>query len=372
MRVLGIGKFYPPEYHGGVESAVVSLNAELVRRGVAVTCLVSAVRGAGGVDEVAGVRVVRMRTFGMLLSQPLSPQLLSAVRSEQGDLVHLHHPNPLGDLAALRDRGRPLVVTQHSDVVRQRALSPLYGPIVRRALARARRIVVASEQYRAASQELRGFEEKVRVIPYGIDGTRFEAGPAVAARALELREEWQARDRPVVLAVGRLVGYKGFDVLLEAVRGLDVVTVVVGAGPLEGALRRLATRGVVFAGRVDESDLPAYYHACNLFCLSSVTIAEAFGVVLLEAMASGRPLVTTSLPTGVSAVNRDGETGLVVPPRDVRALREALRSLLGDESRCLAMGRAAREVFGREYTSALMGERYLALYREVLAGDAGR
>jgi glycosyltransferase involved in cell wall biosynthesis len=159
--------------------------------------------------------------------------------------------------------------------------------------------------------------------------------------------------------VGRLVGYKGFDVLLEAARGLDAAVVLAGSGPLERDLRRAAGGNVIFAGRVAEGDLPAYYAACDLFCLPSVTIAEAFGIVLLEAMASGKPLVTTSLRTGVTAVNRDGETGLVVPPRDAEVLE--------DEARCAAMGRAARRIFEREYTSRVMAERYLTVYREVLA-----
>ena len=150
MRVLGIGKFYPPEYHGGLESAVAALNVELVRRGCEVTSVVAAVRGAGGTSALDGVRVVRVRTLGTVFSQPLAPGLPSAVRREPGDVVHLHHPNPLGDVAALADRRRPLVVTQHSDVVRQRALWPFYGPLVRRAFARARFVVVASENYRHA------------------------------------------------------------------------------------------------------------------------------------------------------------------------------------------------------------------------------
>jgi len=333
---------------------------------VAVTCVVSAVRGAGGISDVDGVRVVRARTLGTVLSQPLAPGLPGLVRREAGDVVHLHHPNPLGDVAVLSDRARPLVVTQHSDVVRQRALWPLYGPLVRRAFARAGRIVVASEQYVASSRELSGFAEKVRVIPYGIDGSRFEPGPETAARAGELRAAWGAANRPVVLAVGRLVGYKGFNVLLEAVRGLDVVTVIVGSGPLERALRDVAGDNVVFAGRVDDAVLPAYYRACDVFCLPSVTIAEAFGVVLLEAMASGKPLLTTSLPTGISAVNRNDQTGVVVPPGDAGALRDALRSLAADETRRAAMGRRAREVFEKEYSSALMAERYLAVYREAI------
>jgi len=364
VRVLGIGKFYPPEYHGGLESVVVTLNAELVRRGIAVTYVVSRVRGGARVDDVDGVRVVRVASAGTLLSQPLSPGLLAAARREPGDVVHLHHPNPLGDLAALRDR-RPLVITQHSDVVRQRALRAAYGPLVRGAVARARFVAVASTQLLAGSEELRGFEAKVRVIPFGIDPARFAATPAVAARAAALRAS--VGGAPVVLAVGRLVGYKGFDVLIRAMSGLAAALVVVGTGPEEPRLKALAGAGVVFAGRVTEEDLLAWYHAADIFCLPSVTRAEAFGVVLLEAMACAKPLVTTALPTGVAAVNRDGTTGVVVPPGDAGALREALAGLLASSGRRMEMGAEGRRVLEREYTAALMGERYEALYREALA-----
>ncbi len=361
MRVLGIGKFYPPEYHGGLESVVVTLNTELVRRGIPVTYVVSRVRGGTRTDEVGGVRVVRAGTFGTLLSQPISPALVTAVRREAGDVLHLHHPNPLGDLAALADR-RPLVVTQHSDVVRQRALRAAYGPLVRGAIRRARFVAIGSEQLAAASRELKGFEKKVRVIPFGVDPSRFAATPAVTARAAALRTSWGGE--AVVLAVGRLVAYKGFDVLIRAMTGAGARLVLVGTGPEEARLRALAGSNVIFTGRVSDDDLVACYRASDLFCLPSVTMAEAFGVVLLEAMACAKPLVTTALPTGVSAVNRDGVTGIVVPPGDVGALREAIVGLLASPSRRSDMGAEGRRVLEREYTARLMGERYEALYRE--------
>lgn len=362
MHVVHVGKFYPPEYLGGLESVVVGINDELVRRGVDVTAVVAAVQGRGGVDFHRGVKVIRAATLATVLSQPISPALARAVRRAEGDVLHLHHPNPLGDAAVLGDR-RPLVITQHSDIVRQVALRPFYWPLLRRAFTQARRVAVGSEQLLRTSSELRGFESKTRVIPFGIDATRFAVTPAVTARVAALRAEWGSR--PAILAVGRFVTYKGFDVLLHAARGLDAVVVLVGTGPEEARLRALAGPDVIFAGRVSDDDLVACYHAAEIFCLPSVTIAEAFGMVLLEAMACGTPLVTTSLPTGVSAVNRDGKTGLVVPPGDVGALREALRALLGDAARRRAMGEAARAVQAAEYGAELMGDRYLKLYEEV-------
>ncbi len=359
-----MGKFYPPDYLGGLESVVVGINDELVRRGLTVTAVVAATRGGrGGTDLYRGVRVVRTPTLGTLFSQPLATGLGRAVREAPGDLLHLHHPNPIGDLAVLGDP-RPLVITQHSDIVRQRALRPLYAPTLRRSFAKARRIAIGSEQLLRTSAELKGFEEKARVIPFGIDPARFEATPAVEARAAELRGTWG--EGLVVLGVGRLVGYKGFDVLLRAAAGLDLTVVLVGTGPEEARLRRLAGERVRFAGRVSDDDLVAHYHACDVFCLPSVSIAEAFGMVLLEAMACGKPLLTTALPTGVSAVNRDGTTGLVVPPGDALALRDALQALLADPARRLAMGESGRSVQAAEYNAELMGERYLKLYEEAL------
>ncbi|MFI5214665.1 MAG: glycosyltransferase [Gemmatimonadales bacterium] len=363
MHIVQVGKFYPPEYHGGLESVVVSINDELVRRGVEVTAVVAAVKGGTRRDIWRGVEVVRAGTLGMVFSQPLPPGYAGTVRRTAGELLHLHHPNPLGDWAVLGDR-RPLVITQHSDIVRQRALRPLYGPLLRSAFTQARAVAIGSEQLLRTSRELRGFEAKTRVIPFGIDAARFAAAPAVLARAAALRSAWG--ERPAILSVGRLVTYKGFDVLLGAARGLDATVVVVGEGPEEGRLRALAGPHTVFAGRVSDEDLVAHYHACDVFCLPSVTIAEAFGMVLLEAMACGKPLVTTTLPTGVSAVNRDGVTGLAVPPGDVGALREALAALIGDAARRKTMGDASRAVQVAEYSAALMGERYVKLYEEAL------
>ena len=363
MRVVHVGKFYPPEYRGGLESVVVGINDELVRRGVAVTVVVSALHGKSREEEYRGAQVVRVPAIAMVLSQPVAPSFGKAVHQAGGDLLHLHHPNPLGDAAVLGD-ARPLVITHHSDIVRQRALRLLYGPLQRRVRDKAKLIAIGSEQLLRSSEEMRGWQAKARVIPFGIDAARFAATASVKARAAQLRQAWG--EQPAILAVGRMVGYKGFDVLIDAARGLDAVVVLVGTGPEEERLRALAGPSVIFAGHVNDDDLVAHYHAAELFCLPSVTKAEAFGMVLLEAMACGKPLVTTQLPTGVSAVNRDGVTGIAVPPRDMGALREALSALLQDRARRQAMGDAAQRVQHEEYSAELMGERYVTLYEEAL------
>lgn len=367
MRVAHVGKFYPPEYFGGLESVVVGINDEVTKQGVAAAALVAAVSGPTRTDVYRGVSVRRVRSLGTLFSQPIVPSFARELRALDADLLHLHHPNPLGDLAVAGD-SRPLVITQHSDIVRQAVLRPLYLPVLARAFRRAKAITVGSHGLLNASSELGDFRHKTRVIPYGIDPARFAPTDATLARAAELRAPFGAR--PVVLAVGRLVTYKGFDLLIEAMRGLDAQLVIVGAGPEEARLRALASHAPLsphLPGKVSDSDLLAWYHVCEVFCLPSRTIAEAFGVVLLEAMACGKPLITTRLPTGVSEVNRDGVTGVQVPPADVPALRAAVQTLLDDPAKRAAFGAAAQRVQREEYSAELMGRRFAELYREVLA-----
>ena len=128
--------------------------------------------------------------------------------------------------------------------------------------------------------------------------------------------------------------------------------------------------GVRFLGAVSDAELTALYHAADLFVLPSVTRAEAFGVVQLEAMACGVPVVSTNLPSGVPWVNQHDKTGLVVPPGDADGLRQALLALLTDRRRREALGRYARERVGREFTLTRMAQLTSGLYREVLRGDA--
>jgi rhamnosyl/mannosyltransferase len=160
-------------------------------------------------------------------------------------------------------------------------------------------------------------------------------------------------------------------VLIDAIAGTNVTALIVGGGPLERRLREQASRlpdprQVVFAGEVDDAELLACYHACDALVLPSVTRAEAFGMVQLEAMACSKPVISTDLPSGVPWVNRHGESGLVVPPEDAASLREALERLTGDPALRLRLGTGARARVESEFTAAVMAERTVAVYERVL------
>jgi len=321
-------------------------------------------------ESVRGVPVTRVACIHRIGSVGVCPTFPLWMRRLEADVMVVHEPNPLALVShAIARPSARVVVWFHSEVVRPRwKYKLLYRPFLRRMLRLADRIVVASPRLAACADELSDFRHKCVSIPFGID-------PDVVALSAGVREE-AARIRarlgaPLLLFVGRMVPYKGLDVLLRAMDGIQARAVLVGEGPLKSEWQRLAHDlglgdRVMFPGEVSDRELVALYHACDLFVLPSITRAEAFGIVQLEAMACGKPVVSTLLPSGVPWVNRDGETGIVVPPGDVPALRTALRGLLSDHPRRLSMGENGRRRVAAEFTIPRMISRTTALYDDIL------
>ena len=365
LRVLHVYKDYPPVV-GGIENHLRLLAERQSARGLDVTVLVTAHGARAGEQVENGVRVIRARRLGEVLSTPLSLELAGWLRRLAPDVTHLQFPYPPGELAHLAwGRARATVVTYQSDIVRQRLTGLAYRPVLRRLLRRADRIIATSPGYLASSPILAGLRERCSVVPLAIDTAAFQ--PATeGARAL--RERFPG---PLVLFVGRLRYYKGLDHLVDAMAELPATLLVAGDGALRPELERRAARSpaagrIVFLGHVPQDELAAHYSAADVVVLPSSQRSEAFGLVLLEAMACGRPVVSTELSTGTSWVNRHGDTGLVVPPRDARALAAALRLLLADGSLRARMGARARMRATREFDADSMVTRVLGVYDEAL------
>ncbi len=364
-RILQVGKFYPP-YMGGIETHLEALCHEL--RPVADVRVLAANTTNIRTEETRdGIEVVRLPPRIWLSTAPLCPSLGREIRRARPDLVHLHLPHPGGMLGLLASRYRgPLVITYHSDVVRQQWRAAPFHPALLATLRRARVIVATSDTYVRTSPVLQRFTDRCLVVPYGIPLDRFSAPrPADVKR---LRERFGSR---VVLAIGRLVYYKGYDVLIDAMQRVDAHLVIVGDGPLLEPLRsRAARQGVAskitFAGEIPNDALGPYYHAADVFALPSVARSEAFGIVQLEALACGVPVVNTSLPSGVPEVSLDGVTGLTVPPGDARALGAALSRLLDDPALRARYATAGRSRIAEAFTNARMGQRLRQIYDEVL------
>lgn len=372
MRILHVHKAYPPVV-GGIEHHLRTLAVAQARAGQLVTVLCCNTAARTVEEETDGVRIVRVARFGRLSSMPIGPTLGRWLRRIPADVVHVHTPFPLGEwLASRLPEGRPVVASWHSDIVRQRLLGALYRPLQRRFLARCNRIVVATPNHVTSSAMLPAFADKVSVVHYGIDVEAYAEPPDIALDV----------PKPFVLFVGRLVGYKGLPVLLEAWRAVqdmirldrpagapeDAWLVCVGRGPLAKRLREQA-RELEIEDRVrwidytDETTLRGLLHAATLLVLPSVSNNEAFGLVQLEAMACGTPVVATRLPTGVSYVNVHEQTGLLAEVGDAPSLAARIATLLLDEARRTAYGRAARERARAQFTIEQMVEGVQQAYR---------
>lgn len=366
LRVLHVGKFYPPA-PGGMER-VVQLLCEGEQATTDSRVLVANPGRATVRENWQGVDVTRVGSLAAIGSVGVCPAFPLELRRARRDVTVIHEPNPLALVADwLAAQDGPLVVWFHSEVLRPRwKYRLMYRPFLRRALGRASRIVVSSPRLLEAA-ELQAYRDKCLVIPFGIDTARLAPTNAIAAGADEIARRYPGRR---VLFVGRLVPYKGIDVLVQAMKQVDATALVVGDGPEREALETQALRSGVegrvrFLGRLTDECVAAHLHACDLLVLPSITRAETFGVVQLEAMACGKPVVSTNLPTGVPWVNRHGETGLVVEPNDHEALAHALNTLLGDKALSQRLGAGARRHVEQAFTVERMTAQSADLYRQV-------
>jgi rhamnosyl/mannosyltransferase len=372
LRVLHVGKFYPPS-RGGMESVVQAL-CEAERASVDSQALV-ANEGPRTVRELMhGVPVTRVGALRKVGAVAVCPTFPWWVRKLASDVIVVHEPNPLAIVAhaLVRPRSR-LLVWIHAEVVRpQWQYKVFYRPFLRRILSLADRIIVASPPMRDLAEELKDFRDKVVVIPYAIDPDQHALTPDCPERVEAIRGQQKL---PLALFVGRMVPYKGVDILLRALQDIEARAILVGGGPLKATWEALAAElgvadRVQFVGEVDQPTLSALYRACDVFVLPSVTRAEAFGMVQLEAMACGKPVISTLLPSGVPWVNRHGETGLVVPPSDVEALRFALKTLLADPALRDTMGERGRARVAAEFTFERMVDQTTSLYRSLVEQPA--
>jgi len=358
-RVLHVGKFYPP-HTGGMERVVETLCQ--ATRGLVENHVLVANAARETIQETRdGVHVTRVGTIGAAGSVHVAPAFASWLRKIPADLIVFHEPNPWALLSYAIARPRaPLVIWYHSDVLRPALQYALfYAPMARFAYGRARRVIVSSPPLAQHAGVLAPYMDRVRVIPFGIDPTAWTAAPGEPGNSGE----------PFVLFTGRHVSYKGADVLLRALAGSTVRAVIAGDGPKRGEWERLASElgldgRVTFPGEVSDPELRRLMQACAVFVLPSVTRAEAFGYVQLEAMAAGKPVISTDVPSGVSWVNQDGRTGLVVPAGDADALRAAMRQLLEDAALRSRMGAAGRARVEEEFTIGRLRERLRLLYEE--------
>lgn len=375
IRVLQVNKLYYP-VTGGIERVVQQL-AEGLCEDTDTKVLVCRRKGRTIVEQIAGIEVTRASSMGMLSSLPLSVSFLWKFRrmAKDRDIIHIHMPFPLGDLACFLSgyKGR-VILWWHSDIVRQKKLMKLYRPLMEWLLRRADCIVVATQGHIDGSKYLKPYQEKCRIIPFGVDlkiekeaDRWYEEG-----RLLERSEE--KPDAVKFLFVGRLVYYKGCRTMIEAfvqaAKGNSRIQLdIVGTGSLEPELKKQTeelglTDRIYFHADVSDDELIQYFKECDVFVLPSLQRSEAFGLVQIEAMAFGKPVINTKLPSGVPYVSLHGETGLTVEPGNAAELAEAMQYLAEHPVERCRIGERARVRMDEQYRMDKMLKRVLRLYEE--------
>lgn len=371
LKVLQINKLYAPDI-GGVERVAQQI-AEGLAEQTQMQVLVCQKKGKRTEQKVNGIPVTRSKTLGTKFSMPISFGFFRDLRRlcREQDLLLFHMPFPLGDLAYLFSgyRGKT-AVWWHADVVRQKKLMFFYRPIMNAFLRRVDRIFVATQGHIEGSAYLGPYREKCCVVPFGLNVEEYKKDVAPASPLAERAKTGTVK----FLFVGRLVYYKGVDVLLRAFEKVQNAELfIVGSGPLREELEAEAQRmgkadAVHFLAGLSDAQLKACYRDCDVFVLPSIARSEAFGLVQLEAMAFGRPVINTSLPSGVPYVSLHGKTGLTVPPEDVQALADAMCALAGDAGLREAYGKAGYEQVCTEFSEQHMMELLLE-QMEQLAGQ---
>lgn len=377
IKVLQVNKLYAPHI-GGVEKVVQDI-AEGLKDKVDMRVLVCQTNGGTKVEHINDVEVTRSGSLGIYFSMPLSFSFFAHLRklSRDRDILHFHMPFPLADAAFLLSgyKGK-VVIWWHSDIVRQKSLMRFYKPIMDRFLKRADRIIAATEGHINGSQYLQPYREKCVIIPFGIDmkqaAVHKAPGQADAPHMIDTPSATAKRQVKKVLFIGRLIYYKGVNVLLDAfsrVHGAQLL--IAGEGPLKPKLEKQAADlgiagNVLFLGHVDDNVINQLLNECDMLVLPSIANSEAFGIVQIEAMAHSKPVINTSLPTGVPYVSIHGQTGLTVPPGDAFELASAIQRLVDNDNERLLFGKNAKTRAVERYRLENMLDSVFRLYEDVL------
>jgi rhamnosyl/mannosyltransferase len=372
IRVLHIYRTYFPESQGGLEESIRQLCLATQRLEVENTIFALAQNPVPATLALPEGQLVRAKSWFEIASCNFGTW--EAVRrcraaAEQCDIIQIHYPWPYADLLLplIRTRKQPVLVTYVSDIVRQKGLGRLYAPLRRYLLGQAQKIVASSPNYGRSSDVLAHLQDKLVCIPHCLD--------AVPASEPSRVAQWRERlGANFFLFIGVLRYYKGLDYLLDAANQVDAPIVILGDGPegkhlqLEAEQRGLSN--VHFLGALDDADKHAILTLCRAIVFPSHLRSEAFGMTLLEGAQAAKPLICCDISTVTTWINRDGETGLVVPPEDSGALAQAMNTLARDDALCARLGEGAHKRWLAHFSPAVVGQAYRTLYDDLLSSKA--
>ncbi|WP_303010802.1 glycosyltransferase family 4 protein [uncultured Bacteroides sp.] len=369
MKILQVGKFYP--IRGGIEKVMFDIMTGLSQKHIPCDMLCASAdnRQPGDIPLNEYAKLICIPVWKKVAATMLAPSMISRLRKirKEYDLIHIHHPDPMACVALfLSGYEGHVILHWHSDILKQKILLRFYRPLQNWLIRRAEIIVGTTPVYVSESPFLQKVQDKIRVVPIGVDDVKPDAG-----QVARIREKYAGKK--IIFSLGRLVEYKGYEYLIRAAcrLGDDCIVLIGGEGPLRTYLQTLVeelgvAEKVSLLGYVADDELPSYFGACDIFCLSSVWKTEAFAIVQVEAMSCGKPIVATEIPeSGVSWVNADGVSGINVPVKDADALAQAVTDILSDRHLYGKLSEGARRRYEAMFTKERMTECCLELYREL-------
>jgi len=392
MKILHFYKTYYPDSIGGTEQVISQLigaissldtqdddtqfhniKAEYPTKVIHKVLTLS--KNVKGVDvvEVDGHEVIRVPTTIELASTPFSIAAVVKFRElvDWADIVHYHFPYPFADLLHLITLvNKPTLVTYHSDIIKQKQLLKIYRPLQHWFLNRVDKIVATSPNYIATSKLLKHYSkrspDKLSVIPIGLNKDSYPLSNPDSLKKLKSK----FGDK-FFLFVGVLRYYKGLHILIEAAKDAEYPVIIVGAGPIEEELKQQSTNmeNIHFLGQVTEQNKVDLLTLCYAVVFPSHLRSEAFGISLLEGAMFGKPMISSEIGTGTTFINIDKETGLVVPPSDPTALRNAMDRLWQQPNMAKEMGKAAEARYWQLFTAKQMAISYMKLYHELVTKE---
>ncbi len=368
MRVLHVYRTFFPDTQGGLEEVVRQICKNTAPHDVEsrVFCLSSQPNPA--IIDYEGIKVYRAKNHLEIASCGISFSALGLFKElvAWADVVHYQFPWPFADmLHLLACVKKPTVLTYQSDIVRQQGVLRFYRPLKRLFLNQMDVLVATSPNYARTSAILQRYTKKVEIIPIGLDEKSYPVATKdeIAAMRQQVGEKF-------FLFIGVLRYYKGLHILLEAVKNTQLPVIIVGSGAearnLKNQAKELGLKNVQFLGRVSNQEKAALIALSLAIVFPSHLRSEAFGVTLLEGAMQGKPMISCELGTGTSFVNKDQETGRVVPALKPEKLREAMEQFIANPEQTAAFGKAARLRYQKYFTGAKMGADYAALYRKLL------
>jgi len=368
ISVLHLYKDYYPPIVGGIEKNI-NLICTSLKNEFDIKVLVSNRKCYYEKEVIDGIEIYKIGSLFRIASAPISPTYPFWLKKFKADILHFHHPNPTSELSYLlaKPKGK-VVVTYHSDIIRQKLGLKLYSGLLKRFLANAKIILATSSNYIESSEFLSKFKHKCRVVPLGIDLEKFSIRP----EEKELYEnEKRERNRIQVVFVGMLRYYKGLHFLIDAMREVDAELKIIGKGPEEDSLRKQVgelglNEKIKFLGEISDKELVKELYLSDIFCLPSHLRSEAYGVCQIEAMTCGLPVVSTNLNTGVPFVNKDGESGIIVEVGSSKALANAINFLIKNPEKRMEMGKKAQRRAKALFSSKTMVDEIKKVYYMII------